>query len=80
MSSDPKQQIVYNGTEFILASSWGNDWSKDWESWDNSWTDFEKDIDSKYKKCKHEWKSTQLIITTVYDCVKCGAKKEDEEK
>jgi hypothetical protein len=27
-------------------------------------------------KCVHSWKSTQLIFNTVYDCTKCGAKKD----
>jgi hypothetical protein len=27
--------------------------------------------------CTHEWKPTQLFFKTVYDCSKCGIKKED---
>jgi hypothetical protein len=30
--------------------------------------------------CNHAWKATVLIISTVYDCSKCGIKKEDFEK
>jgi hypothetical protein len=29
--------------------------------------------------CRHEWKETKLIFSTVYDCKKCGKKKEDED-
>jgi hypothetical protein len=32
------------------------------------------------KYCDHKWKCTILIISNVYDCVKCGIKKEDFEK
>jgi hypothetical protein len=35
-----------------------------------------KDIDWNQKMCYHEWKSTVLIISVVYDCAKCGVKKE----
>jgi hypothetical protein len=31
------------------------------------------------KKCNHEWKATELILTIVYDCKLCGAKKEEVE-
>jgi hypothetical protein len=31
------------------------------------------------KSCHHEWKETKLIFSTVYDCKKCGKKKEDED-
>ena len=27
--------------------------------------------------CKHEWKEIRLVISSVYDCAKCGCKKED---
>lgn len=31
-----------------------------------------------YKKpCNHQWRSTMLFFTTVYDCSICGCKKED---
>lgn len=32
------------------------------------------------KVCIHLWKPTILIISTVYDCSKCGIKKEDYEE
>ena len=32
------------------------------------------------KTCYHEWIPTVLIISTVYDCKKCGVKKEDYER
>lgn len=31
----------------------------------------------KSKDCQHSWKATQLVFTTAYDCVLCGAKKEN---
>jgi hypothetical protein len=37
----------------------------------------DKDIDWNQKRCYHDWKSTTLIISVVYDCKKCGVKKED---
>jgi hypothetical protein len=37
----------------------------------------DKDIDWNQKRCYHDWKSTILIISVVYDCKKCGVKKED---
>jgi ribosomal protein L37AE/L43A len=30
--------------------------------------------------CYHRWKKTVLIVSTVWDCTKCGIKKEDWEK
>lgn len=27
-------------------------------------------------RCAHQWKATTLITSTVYDCTKCGIKKE----
>jgi hypothetical protein len=32
------------------------------------------------KTCFHDWKATQLIISTVYDCKKCNVKKEEYDK
>lgn len=32
------------------------------------------------KVCIHLWKPTILIISTVYDCSKCGIKKEEYEE
>jgi hypothetical protein len=30
--------------------------------------------------CYHRWKKTVLIVSIVWDCTKCGIKKEDWEK
>lgn len=52
--------------------------SEDWETdWLQDWNTIEKDLTE--KKCKHEWKATQLVFNTVYDCIKCGAKKEENK-
>lgn len=40
----------------------------------------QKDIDWRQKVCYHEWKPTLLIISVVYDCIKCGIKKEDYDE
>jgi hypothetical protein len=32
------------------------------------------------RTCFHDWKKTVLIISTVYDCTKCGVKKEEYDK
>ena len=40
----------------------------------------ENDIAWTQKVCYHDWKPTILIVSTVYDCTKCGIKKEDYEK
>lgn len=78
-SDEKKNKIVYTGTEFVLSSDWEDGWNKDWTNeWEDMWHDFEKEIEKKNKKCKHEWKPTHLIVSTVYDCIKCGAKKEEE--
>lgn len=29
------------------------------------------------KFCTHDWKATQLIVSTVYDCRRCSVRKED---
>lgn len=31
----------------------------------------------KRRYCNHEWKTILLLTSTVYDCKKCGIKKED---
>jgi hypothetical protein len=31
------------------------------------------------KQCEHEWLAVRLIYSTVYDCKKCGCKKESEK-
>lgn len=30
--------------------------------------------------CFHDWKSIILLISIVYDCAKCGVKKEDNDE
>lgn len=35
------------------------------------------DLSWTQKICIHNWKATVLIISTVYDCTKCGIRKED---
>lgn len=30
--------------------------------------------------CKHEWKETRLVVSSVYDCKKCNCKREEVEK
>ena len=30
--------------------------------------------------CSHEWKEIRLVISSVFDCTKCGCKKEQVEK
>ena len=36
--------------------------------------------DRLYSKCSHDWKPILLLTSTVYDCIKCGVKKEEYEK
>jgi hypothetical protein len=42
--------------------------------------DSEEDISWTQKTCYHDWIPTVLIISTVYDCRKCGVKKEIYER
>jgi hypothetical protein len=37
------------------------------------------DIPKTQQLCYHDWKPIVLIISTVYNCSKCGVKKEDYE-
>lgn len=39
-----------------------------------------EDWDDAYYPCRHEWAPVLLLITTVYDCKKCGMKKEYYDK
>lgn len=87
---DEDYEIIYNGTDFEVVprsktdnnvqtvyetmGQMGFDWSTEW---DTDWLGDVVNDDSKETKCKHEWKATQLVFNTVYDCKKCGAKKED---
>jgi hypothetical protein len=36
-------------------------------------------ITNRQKTCMHKWKATILIVSVVYDCVKCNVKKEDHD-
>jgi hypothetical protein len=49
----------------------------DWE-YNEAYIDSEWDMDYT-PKCKHKWKATTLIVSVVYDCELCGAKKEEVE-
>ena len=40
----------------------------------------EEGIAWRQQHCYHDWKETILILSKVYDCKKCGVKKEDYEK
>jgi hypothetical protein len=48
-----------------------------WDEYDsyNSWN-WEADAQPPTLRCAHQWKPTVLITSTVYDCAKCGIKKE----
>jgi hypothetical protein len=39
-------------------------------------------LESEYDRiyCDHSWKPILLVFSTVFDCRKCGMKKEDYEK
>ena len=39
-----------------------------------------KELPWNQKICNHDWKKIVLITSSVYDCSKCGVKKEDYEK
>ena len=43
---------------------------------------FLDNIELEYDKiyCNHDWKPILLLFSTVYDCKKCGIKKEDKDK
>lgn len=92
---DEDYEIRYNGTDFEIvpidksktnldnildtlnyqAGEWEKDWLTDWD--DESWDQIEKEKIE--KKCNHEWKPTHLFFSIVYDCTKCGAKKEENK-
>lgn len=56
--------------DWDLYDKWqGSDWSPEW-----------RDEPPPVPLCNHEWKSILLITSTVYDCKKCGMKKEDYDK
>lgn len=48
--------------------------------WDYNEAYVDSDSDWRYTpKCRHEWKAVLLLTSTVYDCIHCGAKKEEVE-
>ena len=53
-------------------SNWNRNWGNDWgyDNWDNT---------PSTKRTPHEWVSTLLILSTVYTCKHCGAKKEETQ-
>ena len=57
-----------------------NDWK--WEDYDFDYGNAEplelSSLQATAAGCSHEWKATLLIFSSVYDCVKCGKKKEDQ--
>lgn len=40
------------------------------------WSDDDQQLELQYY-CAHTWKPILLLFTTVWDCKKCGAKKEE---
>jgi hypothetical protein len=58
-----------------------DDWDI-YDKWNNSdrYSECSNEDSKPNKYCRHEWKPTVLIISTVYDCKKCGIKKEEYEK
>lgn len=70
------REIKLDDTSSCYSTSYGNYWD-DYDYWDNS-----DDAKTSSGKCAHEWVPSLLLTTTVYDCAKCGMKKEDcdEEK
>jgi hypothetical protein len=82
--NDGDYEIMYNGTDFEIVpinKSKKEDTTfnrSDWETeWLDDWNIIEKDLTE--KNCVHEWKATQLVYSTVYDCIKCGMKKEENK-
>jgi hypothetical protein len=55
-----------------------------WEDWYDYKNDSDKEIEkperSYNKFCLHVWKPILLLTSTVFNCEKCGIKKEDYEK
>lgn len=52
-------------------------YNSDWLEWESPAIPPEV---PKEKSCNHEWKAVELIYSTVYDCKKCGMKREDYDK
>ena len=51
----------------------------DYEYYSPNKTEDDSELSWTQKICMHNWKPTILIISTVYDCSKCGVKKEDHD-
>lgn len=47
-----------------------------WDDYDPNPWNWESDAQPPTLRCAHQWKATTLITSTVYDCTKCGIKKE----
>jgi hypothetical protein len=47
-----------------------------WDDYDPNPWQWEGDAQPPTLRCAHQWKATTLITSTVYDCTKCGIKKE----
>lgn len=57
----------------------------DWDlygKWEGAeWVrEYDCDLPPKLPNCNHEWRPVLLLISTVYDCKKCGIKKEQHDK
>jgi hypothetical protein len=53
----------------------------DWLGYDHDYEEKQTEVKEdeltwQERMCFHEWKAILLITSTVYDCVKCGIKKE----
>jgi hypothetical protein len=91
MEENEEVEIVYNGTTFEIVPVKNPKFKPDPHTFmyyddedSNPWGEFWYDEDvfkkpEKKDKCNHEWKATQLLFNTVYDCVKCGVKKEENK-
>lgn len=51
-----------------------SDWYYDWESEESKQ---ENEDQNQEKSCKHSWKPIKLVVSIVFDCEKCGMKKEE---
>lgn len=61
-------------SNYNLYMSWNSDMGYGKSSWNYEYG--YGDDDTKKPKQRHEWVSVKLIISTVYNCSKCGACKE----
>lgn len=54
------------------------DWMSDLLKYDDTtWT--KEYFTPTESKCKHKWKATKLVFSTVYDCELCNIKQEDDK-